>query len=722
MSVSFLAAAAAALAAAVITGILVWRLAKLPRLHMAAWVLAAAGITIALAALALGFRHGFNASSFRAVQIGARLIAPMALAWGLTELVGKSFAARFAGRLALAALTVIAGVILAADPLSGTAFTIAWPVAADHYQLIPTKVLLGLGVVTALWALAALGVAAVRVQRAPVWRDALPPVAAAAVAVLLTEGLAVRLPIKTGYPALCLAVAALTWFAGQRASQLRLGALHDVPDMGDTGWRDRYTDDTGFGYQNGGAPGPVSGDADFGGLYRPGSGRVGGADFGGLYRPDDGGYRDAGHSGQRFPDSGDIGSDPGYGFYRTDTDLRPVLNGEVDRRGEPLPGIVETGDLLPVAFDVFTPTGRPHHDDPTARLFGQIAIYTLLDGQAEEFDRLAQQVVEKVKALEPDTLAYIVHGVPSAPMQRILYEVYRDGEAYEEHRRQPYITEFEDDRAPLVLATNVIELGVRQAKLTPLSNQDVPPRQAGMAGPAGRANGAGQAAGRPASEARQPSGAQQAGDVRRSSEVRQYSDARLGGDGRPRGADAGPRGDPGSRNEDARYRAESRPRSGDRDQRDQAGDPDRLSSSGQYQPPGWHGDPARSGDPGWRDDAGYSAGASRRSEPGYPDAGRRGDPGYPGGAGRRSEPGHPGDAGRRGDDGYPADAGRRGDPGYSADAGPTGDDGYPGDVPPLPDDLADHPRLAGRSGVYGRPRPAPPPPDPAGRPRDNGSR
>ena len=40
----------------------------------------------------------------------------------------------------------------------------------------------------------------------------------------------------------------------QRASRLRLGALHDVPDMGDTGWRDRYADDTGFGYQDGGAP------------------------------------------------------------------------------------------------------------------------------------------------------------------------------------------------------------------------------------------------------------------------------------------------------------------------------------------------------------------------------------------------------------------------------------------------------------------------------------
>jgi quinol monooxygenase YgiN len=629
MSVSFLAAAAAALVAAVLTGVLVRWLARLPRLHMVAWALAAAGMTIALAAQALGFHHGFTASTFRAAQIGARLLAPMALAWGLTELVGKSFAARFAGRLALAALTVIAGVILAADPLSGVAFTIAWPVAADHYQLIPTKVLLGLAVVTLLWALAALALAAVRAQRQPAWRDALPPVAAAAGAILLTEVLAVRLPVKSGYAALCLAVAALTWFAGQRAGRLRLGALHDVPDMGDTGWRDRYTDDTGFGDQNVGAPGRVSGDTGFGGLYRPGSGRVGGADFGGLYRPDDGAFRGTGHVEHGFPDSGDIGSDPGYGFYRTDTDLRPVVNGEVDRSGEPLPGIVETGDILPVAFDVFTPTAHAPRDDLTDRLFGQIAIYTLLDGQAEQFDRLAQQVVDKVKALEPDTLAYIVHGVPSAPMQRILYEVYRDGEAYEEHRRQPYIQEFEEDRTPLVLATNVIELGVRQAKLSPLSDQDVLPsqagtaRQAGMAGPAGRANGAGDRA-----------SSQPRGDAR---------------DHRNQG----------------------------RDQRDRAGDPARSAD------PRWHADP-RSADPGWHPDP------ARPAEPGWRD-----EAGQPG-PGRDSETAHPGSSRRSGAS-------------------------HPGDVPPLPDDLADHPRLAGRSGVYGRPRPASPPPDPAARPRDNGS-
>jgi quinol monooxygenase YgiN len=716
MSVSFLAAAAAALVAAVITGVLVRRLARLPRLHMTAWMLAAAGTTIALAALALGFHHGFNASAFRAVQIGARLIAPIALAWGLIELVGKSFAARFAGRLALGALTVIAGVILAADPLSGGTFTTAWPAAADHYQLIPTKVLLGLAVVTALWALAALAVAAVRAQRQPVWRDALPPVAAAAVAVLLTEGLAVRLPVKSGYAALCLAVAALTWFAGQRASRLRLGALHDVPDMGDTGWRDRYTDDSGFGYQSGGAPGPVSGDTDFGGFYRPGSGRVGGADFDGLYRPDDGGYRGTGHGEYGFPDTGDIGSDPGYGFYRTDTDLKPIVNGEVGRPGEPVPGIVETGDILPVAFDVFAPTARPQRDDPTDRLFGQIAIYTLLDGHAEEFDRLAQQVVEQVKALEPGTLAYIVHGVPSAPMQRILYEVYRDGEAYQEHCGQPYIQEFDDQRAPLVLATNVIELGVRQAKLSPLSSQDVPPSQPGMAGQAGRGNGGGPAAARPRS------------GVRQSSEVPQHSDAHSRADARPRGDDAELPG------EDARHRAGSRPPRDAGGERGQARDPARPGDPGQYHPPGWHGDPARPTGAGWQDDAGYPAGAGLRGDAGYPGNTRRpGDAGYPADAGRHSGPGYPADARRSGDAGFPADAGHHGgpghpaetgshsDPGYPAGAGRRGDPGYPADVPPLPDDLAAHPRLAGRSGVYGRPRPDPPP-DPAGRPPDNGSR
>jgi quinol monooxygenase YgiN len=85
-----------------------------------------------------------------------------------------------------------------------------------------------------------------------------------------------------------------------------------------------------------------------------------------------------------------------------------------------------------------------------------------------DFDRLTKQVVGQVRAHEPDTLVYIVHAVPSAPMQRILYEVYTDRAAYEAHKRQPYVAAFEADRRPYVLATNIIELGLQQAKVSPL--------------------------------------------------------------------------------------------------------------------------------------------------------------------------------------------------------------------------------------------------------------
>ena len=112
-------------------------------------------------------------------------------------------------------------------------------------------------------------------------------------------------------------------------------------------------------------------------------------------------------------------------------------------------------------------TAATDHDAPT-HLFGQIAIYTLLEDRVDDFDRLARPVVNQVREHEPDTLVYIVHAVRSAPMQRILYEVYRDRAAYEAHKRQPYVLGFEADRLPYVLATNIIELGLQQAKVSPL--------------------------------------------------------------------------------------------------------------------------------------------------------------------------------------------------------------------------------------------------------------
>jgi len=140
-------------------------------------------------------------------------------------------------------------------------------------------------------------------------------------------------------------------------------------------------------------------------------------------------------------------------------------------------GSVETGDVLP-ALGEYHPLPESLSGEDTSRFYGQIAIYTLLDEAAEEFERLAFEVVEQVKAREPDTLVYVMHGVPAAPMQRILYAIYRDEAAFDRHERQPYIRQFEEEREPYVLATNVIELGVRHAKFIPPPAP--PPRQPRM--------------------------------------------------------------------------------------------------------------------------------------------------------------------------------------------------------------------------------------------------
>jgi hypothetical protein len=96
--------------------------------------------------------------------------------------------------------------------------------------------------------------------------------------------------------------------------------------------------------------------------------------------------------------------------------------------------------------------------------------------------------------------------------------------------------------------------------------------------------------------------------------------------------------------------------------------------------PSWQSDPLRASGPRWQDDPAAGSGSQWQSS-------------------------------------LPPDS----DPGWQEGLRPDSDP-LPADVPPLPDDLADHPGLAGRSGVYGRPRPAAPPADPAGRKRDNGSR
>ncbi len=58
-----------------------------------------------------------------------------------------------------------------------------------------------------------------------------------------------------------------------------------------------------------------------------------------------------------------------------------------------------------------------------------------------------------------------MHFVPNAPLQRILYEVYRDRPAFDIHEHRPYIRRFAAECRSCVLATNVIELNLKHAKV-----------------------------------------------------------------------------------------------------------------------------------------------------------------------------------------------------------------------------------------------------------------
>ena len=94
---------------------------------------------------------------------------------------------------------------------------------------------------------------------------------------------------------------------------------------------------------------------------------------------------------------------------------------------------------------------------------GVITIYTIADGQVPAFDQLAGAVVSEVSRNEPEALLFAAHTVASAPQQRIVYAIYRDELAREEHEQQPHVLEFQRRSAGVVVATNVIELSLSEA-------------------------------------------------------------------------------------------------------------------------------------------------------------------------------------------------------------------------------------------------------------------
>jgi quinol monooxygenase YgiN len=474
MSVSVVAAFVCAVFAAAGTGVLVARCIRTPRMYLVGWAGGLFGLAIALGSEALGAHSGYQSASFRAVQVGAFLVAPLWLAWGVAELAAKSGAVRLAAKLVTGALTVVGGVVLLTDPLNDTAFSTAWPTTAAHYQFIPRYLLEFAAAVSVLIVVLALIAAAVRARGNLAWRRPLVAAAAAGAAAVVVLGFRLNLPASVGYPAVGAVCTALAWFAGLWAEKVKLASLRDGASDAPTDW-DEGDDDVGSdqfgepeqaqGFGRGAQRyGDTNGNRDVSdeSWYRP----VAAQQPNGGYHPSGGYPRDGGFGMNGTGQGGDsLAAKTPYG---SEPDrLPPRLGADVAKAALAGSAAAEStmaaSDRRPSRSE---PPAAVVEDDPEHRLYGLIAIYTLADNRVAEFDALAEQVVREVRTTEPDALVYAVHSVPNAPMQRIFYEVYRDRMAYEEHQRRPYIARFEADCNPYVLATNVIELGTRQAKLS----------------------------------------------------------------------------------------------------------------------------------------------------------------------------------------------------------------------------------------------------------------
>ena len=69
----------------------------------------------------------------------------------------------------------------------------------------------------------------------------------------------------------------------------------------------------------------------------------------------------------------------------------------------------------------------------TTQNFALAVRFELTASGAEGFDALVAETLLGIRAIEPGTLAYVVHHEEASPLVRVFYEVYQDREAFEEH-------------------------------------------------------------------------------------------------------------------------------------------------------------------------------------------------------------------------------------------------------------------------------------------------
>jgi quinol monooxygenase YgiN len=524
-----LIAFAGAAVAAVTTGALIGRVRDEREGWLIAWTIVTAGLCLSLGVAAIGALAGFNAVTFRVYQLTGALLPPLWLAIGVIQLLADKVPPRFAAWLLGTAVTVIALVIMAADPIINIAKLDKEPPRYDvHWDLVPKRMLEGLEIIVLLILVVSLILALVRRRGG----DDLDADNMHAMVVLTPAGIALIAAIRFALPGVVTVlllglVAGAVWYVVARplapyededeavaepgpepdparrvapapgrerpvapparpSSRSGLGDLvaeYRAGEQGEVDYAARmgagaFGDQPVFGGQ------PVVGDPSSFAGPSTGSfaGPLAGADplggqaaapFDAFSGPATGYMKPVGDTPPGGPQEGT--RPPGAnGTHRgPDRDF-----GAAHDMGRGMGGGMGDG-VPPAAGSVFgsDPAGggtfgvsRPGADGgrPSPSIYGLLTVFTLMDGSGPAFDRLAEETVEAVKRTEPDTLVFVCHAVKSAPLQRIVYELYRDEVAYAEHQRQPHMERFTGQRVAHVLAANVIELGVNAAKVVPL--------------------------------------------------------------------------------------------------------------------------------------------------------------------------------------------------------------------------------------------------------------
>ncbi|MEV7966651.1 antibiotic biosynthesis monooxygenase [Sphaerisporangium sp. NPDC088356] len=520
---------AGALFAAITTGILVGRLRDERSGWLIAWTITTSALCLALGAVAVGHLMKFGPVTFRVYQITGAFLAPFWLAIGMIQLLAQKAPAKFAAWLLGIAFTLITIVILILDPISEPdKFAYTLPLGETHWTIIPTSLLNAAHGLTYLILIGCLILAVLRWRGG----DDLDADNMHAGVVLAPPGLAlvgaVRFAIPGVFAALVITLmVGAVWYAVARPL-----APYDEERDGsdDDDWDDerppprRQAPEA--AYESGPLPATPAaaspppprrsglgdlvaeyragdqGDVDFAArMQQPsgGFGAFGGPRTGEFIAPDGAaglpgqGLPGQGLPGQGAPGLGVVGSNmPGQPGSRhaqnplpgASDPAYPGQNGSHRAPGQQEFSMPATGALFP-GNELRPPFGSPdqaatsgHRADvplassgsvrPSPSIYGLLTVFTLMDGAGEAFDRLAEETVEAVRRSEPDTLIFICHAVKSAPLQRIVYELYRDEVAFTEHQRQAHMERFARERVAHVLAANVIELNVNAAKVVPL--------------------------------------------------------------------------------------------------------------------------------------------------------------------------------------------------------------------------------------------------------------